>query len=131
MILELQEIIREKRLLQMDSIMSRFWHYVDIKGSNDCWEWCGGTNIGNRGYFLLPILGVQAAYRVSYIMANGPITKDMHILHSCDNPLCVNPKHLREGTHVDNMMDMSIRRKQIFNDKGSKSKRPLDNLIKL
>ncbi len=33
----------------------------------------------------------------------------LHILHSCDNPSRVNPKHLREGTDADNVQDMMER----------------------
>lgn len=33
----------------------------------------------------------------------------MLVIHSCDNPPCCNPKHLRVGTHADNAEDRSRR----------------------
>lgn len=33
-----------------------------------------------------------------------------HGLHSCANKLCLNPDHLRWGTHQDNMMDLQAER---------------------
>ena len=33
------------------------------------------------------------------------------MLHSCDNPICVNPNHLRPGTCADNMQDKKDRKR--------------------
>jgi hypothetical protein len=46
------------------------------------------------------------AHRVAWEVTNGPIPSDKpHILHRCDNPRCVNPAHLWNGTHQENMAD--------------------------
>lgn len=37
---------------------------------------------------------------------NRPIGNNLCALHSCDNPGCVNPDHLREGTRSENMLEM-------------------------
>jgi len=46
------------------------------------------------------------AHRVSYALYVGPISKDLKILHKCNNSKCVNPDHLYMGTHADNMRDL-------------------------
>lgn len=49
---------------------------------------------------------VQQAHRVAWIKTNGEIPHGMHVLHRCDNKLCINVSHLFLGTHADNMRDM-------------------------
>lgn len=45
-----------------------------------------------------------AAHRASWMIYHERFPKH-HILHKCDTPACVNPEHLFEGTHTDNMRD--------------------------
>lgn len=47
----------------------------------------------------------QTAARVSWQIHAGPIPDNLHVLHECDVPRCVNPWHLFLGTHQDNMAD--------------------------
>lgn len=84
----------------------RFW--AKVEKSDGCWQWraakdaCGYGCFGYEGRVL-------GAHRVSYILAHGIIPDGLHILHSCDNPACVNPSHLRLGTHQENMDDRNSR----------------------
>jgi hypothetical protein len=42
---------------------------------------------------------------VAYFIATGEDPKELHVLHSCDNRSCCNPKHFFKGTHLDNQRD--------------------------
>lgn len=44
-------------------------------------------------------------HRLAYTLCVGPISHGMNILHSCDNPPCFNPAHLRMGTQRENIQD--------------------------
>lgn len=45
------------------------------------------------------------AHRVAWVEAFGEIPDGLLVLHTCDNPPCVNPEHLFLGTHRDNALD--------------------------
>lgn len=50
------------------------------------------------------------AHRVAFQLAGGQTTEENPcVLHSCDNPLCCNPNHLRAGTQRTNMHDRTKR----------------------
>ena len=96
----------------MDRIQERFWSKVlKSDDENGCWEWqahtCNGYGrFGLNGKMIL-------AHRFAYEDINKKkIEEGMCILHSCDNPKCVNPAHLREGTYLDNITDMINKNRQ-------------------
>lgn len=87
------------------TVAANFDRYYRVDDETGCWEWLGGKC---KGYGQLKVDGrVQKAYRFSYERAKGPIPVGGHVLHSCANKGCVNPDHLRVGTHADNMRDRS------------------------
>lgn len=87
----------------------RFWKKVRAVGVGECWPWVAGK--GRRGCGLFHLGGrTISAPRVAWWLANGrEPTAGMMVLHSCDNPTCCNPAHLREGTAKDNSDDMFAR----------------------
>ena len=91
------------------SIGVRFWAKVNCAGPckphlvTNCWEWQGSTNKDGYGRFrvvggkLERAHGVVLSWVLGYMLA--------YVMHLCDNPACVRPSHLKEGTHRLNMLD--------------------------
>lgn len=78
-----------------------FWSRVDIKSDARCWEWHGRKNPAGYGRY-----DGQMAHRLALLWFTGRLVPDsLMVLHSCDNPSCVNPNHLMPGTNTDNQRD--------------------------
>lgn len=55
---------------------------------------------------------VMSANRLMLILLHGlPETKSV-AMHICDNPPCINPEHLRWGSHKENSKDMMAKGRQ-------------------
>lgn len=81
--------------------------------NSGCWLWTGNLiKRGGYGAFNFGKKIMQRAHRVSWKLYRYDITKDQHVLHSCDNPCCVNPDHLFLGDQSLNMFDMSMKGRQ-------------------
>ena len=80
--------------------------YSRVSFNGECWDFTGPLNRSGYG-----VIGDNGKYyythRVSWEISNNKkIPKGMIVLHSCDNPSCINPAHLSLGTHQDNADDM-------------------------
>lgn len=90
------------------SLEERFMQHVSPEPNTGCWLWTGSLDTG--GYGNLTIDGKPArAHRVAWELANGAIPKGQHCLHSCDVRSCVSVEHLFLGSHLDNMIDKSVK----------------------
>lgn len=85
-----------------------------IEKTDTCWPWKGTKNGYGYGIFLMPGEVPVRAHRYSYEYFIGPIPEGMIVLHSCDNPPCVNPAHLRVGTKGENNKDTAIRKRHNY-----------------
>ena len=87
--------------------LKNFLNKALISRPDSCWLWQGMKNQG--GYGVVRIDGDQGlAHRAAWRIHHGrDIPSGKSICHTCDNPSCVNPKHLFIGEHADNMKDMA------------------------
>ena len=87
----------------------RFWAKVDRRGPDECWPWTAGMGTHGYGVHYLPSGDQILAHRMALTLAQGLPAPGAHALHSCDNKACTNPRHLRWGTHQDNMREAAER----------------------
>ena len=86
------------------TIEERFWSRVDKSDADGCWFWLGTIN--NKGYGSIRFEGkTYGSHVISFFLEHGRFPETCG-LHKCDNPLCVRPDHIFEGTKKDNTVDM-------------------------
>lgn len=87
-----------------------------VEKTDDCWLWTGPVFAlrGGYGSFTMRSAGVvqSRAHRVSFELHKRKLRPGEHVLHKCDNPLCVNPKHLIAGDQLSNMIDKVAKGRQ-------------------
>lgn len=100
----------------MNSAKSRFWDKVDQIPCGGCWLW--SSSLLPQGYGLFWLDGkTERAHRLALTWEKGPPEQpDLQALHSCDNPPCVNPAHLRWGTSSENARDTRDRGRAVIPD---------------
>ena len=99
---------------------ARFWKKVDKNGplpdqSNphyagleQCWVWTGAKAHGVYGTFTLNRKSL-GSHRVAFLLQNGHFPILGHACHRCDNPACVRPDHLFDGSGKTNAEDAVLK----------------------
>jgi len=92
----------------------RFWAKVNMapgQGPNgDCWEWQGARHSrSGYGEISCRLPGdyprPHRAHRIAYMLTHGHLPRNF-ACHTCDNPPCVRPDHLWDGSVRENAKDM-------------------------
>jgi len=91
----------------MEPNLDTIFKYVKPEG--ECWIWTRAIN--THGYPRAVVNGDTntLVHRLVYELYNKEPLGNFLVRHSCDNPRCLNPKHLLKGTIADNNRDRDLR----------------------
>lgn len=103
-------------------LQTAFERHISPEPNSGCWFWTGPLSKKRGDYGVVthrPSHTVQQrAHRISWKLYRNPnITEKEHVLHKCDNPICVNPDHLFVGDQALNMEDMAYKKRQAMSNK--------------
>lgn len=114
------------RFLRTQTDMERYLAKIDTSGGPDaCHPWTGGTFV-DSGYGRFSLGDARRSsvrsHRWGYTQLVGPIPDDLVVRHTCDMPLCHNPRHWVLGTNADNSADMVTRGRSLVGERNHASK---------
>lgn len=91
----------------------RFHDSYKVGEADACWPWQRAAFRTGYGRFNVARTSVVAS-RAMYMLIHGAIPAEMEVCHSCDNRICVNPKHLWLGTSRDNAQDCIAKGRKVL-----------------
>jgi hypothetical protein len=97
------------------TVEERFMSKVIINKITNCWIW-NSTLRDGYGRFKVDKKMLTAS-RFSFEYFKEKILDANVIMHLCDNPSCVNPEHLMQGTHKENSVDKVNKKRHVYGEK--------------
>jgi hypothetical protein len=97
--------------LQFANLLDR----MSFNWNTQCWNW--KLSKVRDGYGRVSYKGkLYLAHRLSLYLYGGITWDELQepsrvVMHTCDNPMCINPNHLRVGSQLDNIMDRKLKRR--------------------
>lgn len=99
-------MVRYLRVKTIDDLMQR------TAAEGECLVWQGSFRDGQYGQVWVDGEGNYLAHRLAYELSSGTkLSGSECVLHSCDNPACINPDHLFKGSRSDNHRDMCVKKR--------------------
>ena len=109
--------------------VTRFWRHVAVAPDADCWPWLGDVNRDGYGDFFCRGKD-YGAHELAVSFSRGEKRlPTLDTCHTCDNPACCNPSHLRFDTRQSNVDDM-FRRGRVRLGENSPNARLTDQQVR-
>ena len=97
-------LVRDEEKLQ--DVRKFAWENSEQLPWTGCWIWMKGVNAGDRGGYARTVIKGKTTFVSRLILGIHRSSVEMVAMHTCDQPLCVNPDHLHIGSRSDNTQDM-------------------------
>lgn len=109
----IKQIVEKELQTNKEAFEHRFWSKINRTGGEDaCWPWLACAiaknpkyNYSGYGVFTLRNNTQVYTHRLTWQMTYGDIPEGKWVIHSCDNTLCCNPKHLFIGTRQEHVLN--------------------------
>lgn len=98
-----------------------FWNNAQPVPFCGCLIWMG--HITEKLYGTINIKGkTWRAHRLAWTITYGKIPDGLCVLHHCDTPSCIEPRHLFLGNNADNALDSAKKGRRLKGEKSPQAK---------